>query len=161
MDIEKVKWMFALQASDFGIAEQMKGVKYQIIINRSSSSKSSQTFIDDSQHSTVRFQSQSSVFATINSSNISPIYQSTRIFTAQDKNLWKILNRVEQEISLTSKPNTSSSPAAEASSPSLSRSTSTFSSARSAATRRQRREICLVAMDSPSMVRVFAADGSV
>ncbi|KAF7832623.1 receptor-like protein kinase THESEUS 1 [Senna tora] len=60
-----------------------------------------QTFIADSQHSTVRFQSQSSVIATINSSNISPIYQSTRIFTAQDKNLWKVLNRVEQEISLT------------------------------------------------------------
>ncbi|KAF7839785.1 receptor-like protein kinase THESEUS 1 [Senna tora] len=60
------------------------------------------TFISDSQHSTIRFQSQSSVIATINSSNISPIYQSTRIFTAtQDKNLWKILNRVEQEISLT------------------------------------------------------------
>ncbi|KAF7839335.1 receptor-like protein kinase THESEUS 1 [Senna tora] len=59
------------------------------------------TFIADSQHSTVRFQSQSFVIATINSSNISPIYQSTRIFTAQDKNLWKILNRVEQEISLT------------------------------------------------------------
>ncbi|KAF7832800.1 receptor-like protein kinase THESEUS 1 [Senna tora] len=59
------------------------------------------TFIADSQHSTVRFQSQSSVIATINSSNISPIYQSTRIFTVQDKNLWKILNRVEQEISLT------------------------------------------------------------
>ncbi|KAF7832672.1 uncharacterized protein G2W53_015005 [Senna tora] len=33
--------------------------------------------------------------------NISPIYQSTYFFTAQDKNLWKILNRVEQEISLT------------------------------------------------------------
>ncbi|KAF7832523.1 uncharacterized protein G2W53_014856 [Senna tora] len=47
-------------------------------------------FIADSQHSTVRFQSQSSVIATINSSNISPIYQSTRIFTG-----------VEQEISLT------------------------------------------------------------
>ncbi|KAF7832862.1 uncharacterized protein G2W53_015195 [Senna tora] len=31
--------------------------------------------------STVRFQSQSSVIATINSSNISPFYQSTRIFT--------------------------------------------------------------------------------
>ncbi|KAF7832991.1 receptor-like protein kinase THESEUS 1 [Senna tora] len=62
------------------------------------------TFIADSQHSTVRFKSQSSVIATINSSNISPIYQSTRIFTVlamQDKNLWKILNRVEQEISLT------------------------------------------------------------
>ncbi|KAF7832771.1 uncharacterized protein G2W53_015104 [Senna tora] len=43
------------------------------------------------------------MIATINSSNISPIYQSTRIFTvvAQDKNLCKILNRVEQEISLT------------------------------------------------------------
>ncbi|KAF7832448.1 uncharacterized protein G2W53_014781 [Senna tora] len=51
--------------------------------------------------STVRFQSPSSMIATINSSNISPIYQSTRIFTAQDKNMWKILNRVEQEISLT------------------------------------------------------------
>ncbi|KAF7826603.1 receptor-like protein kinase THESEUS 1 [Senna tora] len=60
-----------------------------------------QTFIADSQHSTVRFQSQSSVLATINSSNISPIYQSTRIFTAQVKNLWKILNRIEHEISLT------------------------------------------------------------
>ncbi|KAF7832618.1 pheromone-processing carboxypeptidase KEX1-like [Senna tora] len=59
------------------------------------------SFIADSQHSTIRFQSQSSVIATITSSNISPIYQSTRIFTAQDKNLWKILNRVEQEISLT------------------------------------------------------------
>ncbi|KAF7832463.1 receptor-like protein kinase THESEUS 1 [Senna tora] len=59
------------------------------------------TFIADSQHSTVRFQSQSSVIATKNSSNISPIYQSTRIFTAQEKNLWKILNRVEQEISHT------------------------------------------------------------
>ncbi|KAF7832597.1 receptor-like protein kinase THESEUS 1 [Senna tora] len=59
------------------------------------------TFIADSQHSTVRFQSQSSVIATINFFNISPIYQSTRIFTAQDKNVWKILNRVEQEISLT------------------------------------------------------------
>ncbi|KAF7832860.1 receptor-like protein kinase THESEUS 1 [Senna tora] len=60
-----------------------------------------QTFIADSQHFTIRFQSQSSVIATINSSNISPIYQSTRIFAAQDKNLWKILNKVEQEISLT------------------------------------------------------------
>ncbi|KAF7839788.1 receptor-like protein kinase THESEUS 1 [Senna tora] len=60
-----------------------------------------QTFIADSQHSTVRFRSQSSVIATINSSNISPISQSTRIFTVQEKNLWKILNRVEQEISLT------------------------------------------------------------
>ncbi|KAF7832542.1 receptor-like protein kinase THESEUS 1 [Senna tora] len=59
------------------------------------------TLIADSQHSTIRFESQSSVIATINSSNISPIYQSTRIFTAQDKNRWKILNRVEQEISLT------------------------------------------------------------
>ncbi|KAF7832483.1 receptor-like protein kinase THESEUS 1 [Senna tora] len=59
------------------------------------------TFIVDSQHSTVRLQSQSTMIATINSSNISPIYQSTRILTAQDKNLWKILNRVEQEISLT------------------------------------------------------------
>ncbi|KAF7832470.1 receptor-like protein kinase THESEUS 1 [Senna tora] len=59
------------------------------------------TFIADSQHSTVRFQSHSSVIATINSSNISPIYQSTRIFTAQDNNLLKILNSVEQEISLT------------------------------------------------------------
>ncbi|KAF7832829.1 receptor-like protein kinase THESEUS 1 [Senna tora] len=59
------------------------------------------TFIANSQHFTVRFQSQSSVIATKNSSNISPIYQSTRIFAAQDNNLWKILNRVEQEISLT------------------------------------------------------------
>ncbi|KAF7832670.1 uncharacterized protein G2W53_015003 [Senna tora] len=33
------------------------------------------TFIADSQHSTVQFQSQSSVIATINSSNISPIYR--------------------------------------------------------------------------------------
>ncbi|KAF7832503.1 receptor-like protein kinase THESEUS 1 [Senna tora] len=65
------------------------------------SSFDGRTFIANSQHSTVRFQSQSSVIATINSSSISPIYQSTRIFIAQDKNLWKILNRVEQEISLT------------------------------------------------------------
>ncbi|KAF7832710.1 receptor-like protein kinase THESEUS 1 [Senna tora] len=65
------------------------------------SSFDGRTFNVDSQHSTVRLQSQSSVIATINSSNISPIYQSTRIFIAQDKNLWKILNRVEQEISLT------------------------------------------------------------
>ncbi|KAF7832740.1 receptor-like protein kinase THESEUS 1 [Senna tora] len=89
------------------------------------------TFIADSQHSTVRFQSQSSVIATINSSNISPIYQSTRIFTA------------------------------EPSSPSLSQSTFAFSPARSAATRRRHREICPVDMDPPSMVRVFAADESV
>ncbi|KAF7832715.1 uncharacterized protein G2W53_015048 [Senna tora] len=63
--------------------------------------------------------------------------------------------------SLTSKPNTSSSAAAEASSPSLSRTTYAFSPARSATTRRRRREICPVAMDPPSMVRVFAADESV
>ncbi|KAF7839330.1 receptor-like protein kinase THESEUS 1 [Senna tora] len=89
------------------------------------------TFIADSQHSTVRFQSQSSVIATINSSNISPIYQSTRIFTEESKKF----------PSLTSKLNTSSSAAAEAPSPSLSRSTSAFSPARSAATRRRHREI--------------------
>ncbi|KAF7839345.1 receptor-like protein kinase THESEUS 1 [Senna tora] len=65
------------------------------------SSFDGRTFIADSQHSTVRFQSQTFVIATIKSSNISPIYQSTRIFTAQDKNLWKMLNRVEQEVSLT------------------------------------------------------------
>ncbi|KAF7839353.1 uncharacterized protein G2W53_007835 [Senna tora] len=56
--------------------------------------------------------------------------------------------------------NTSSSAAAEAF---LlhSRSTSAFSTARSSATRRRRREIYPVAMDPASMVRVFAADESV
>ncbi|KAF7832684.1 receptor-like protein kinase THESEUS 1 [Senna tora] len=74
MDIEKVKWMFALRASDSGIGFKNHD-RFEII------TAAGRTFIADSQHSTVRFQSQSSVFATINSSNISPIYQSTRIFT--------------------------------------------------------------------------------
>ncbi|KAF7832728.1 receptor-like protein kinase THESEUS 1 [Senna tora] len=64
MDIEKVKWMFALRASDSGIIAC--GSSQNITF-------AGRTFIADSQHSTVRFQSQSSVIATINSSNISPV----------------------------------------------------------------------------------------
>ncbi|KAF7832620.1 uncharacterized protein G2W53_014953 [Senna tora] len=68
MDIEEVKWMFALRASDSGIVEILL-----LILNIPQ----------------YDFNLKSSVIATINSSSISPIYQSTRIFT------------VEQEISLT------------------------------------------------------------
>ncbi|KAF7832580.1 receptor-like protein kinase THESEUS 1 [Senna tora] len=70
-------------------------------------------------------------------------------------------SRVRDFSHLPPNQNTFSSAAAEASSPSLSRSTSAFSPTRSAATRRWRREICPVAMDPPSMVRVFAVDESV
>ncbi|KAF7832856.1 receptor-like protein kinase THESEUS 1 [Senna tora] len=87
------------------------------------SSFDDQNFIADSQHSTVRFQSQSSVITTINSSKISPIYQFTRIFT-------DLLQRDDD-------------------------------AERSDATRRWCRVICPVAMDPPSMVRVFAVDESV
>ncbi|KAF7832848.1 receptor-like protein kinase THESEUS 1 [Senna tora] len=81
--------------------EEEESCVVRMEMKRPGVSMTCRTFIADSQHSIVRFQSQSSVIATINSSNISPIYQSTRIFIAQDKNLWKILNRVEQEISIT------------------------------------------------------------
>ncbi|KAF7832426.1 uncharacterized protein G2W53_014759 [Senna tora] len=113
------------------------------------------------------------MIATINSSNISSIYQSTRIFKVQDKNLWKILNRVEQEISLTylQTKHFLFRSGGGFFSFTLPKHFCVFSGKiccnETTAPRdlMQRddgaRDICPVAMDPPSMVRVFAADDSV
>ncbi|KAF7832622.1 receptor-like protein kinase THESEUS 1 [Senna tora] len=129
------------------------------------------TFIADSKHSTVRIQSQSSVIATINSSNISPIYQRTRIFTGQEPVENPKQSRARDFPHLP--PNQTlplprrrrilllHSPKAHLRFLRQDLQHRDDGAERSDATRRWRREICLVAMDPPSMVRVFAIDESV
>ncbi|KAF7832512.1 uncharacterized protein G2W53_014845 [Senna tora] len=110
MDIEKVKWMFALQASDSGFARQEP--------------------VENPKQSRARD------FPHLPPNQTLPLLRRRRLLLLHFP---EALMRFLRQDLLQRDDNTE----------------------RSDATRRRRREICPVAMDPPSMVRVFAADKSV
>ncbi|KAF7826786.1 uncharacterized protein G2W53_017950 [Senna tora] len=148
MDIEKVKWMFALRASDSGIVELLL-----LILNIPSTISISKFCVCD--HKFLQHISNLPIHSHLHSTRQEPVenlkQSKARGFPHLPPNQtlplpWRgrllllhspeaLLHFLRQDL--------------------LQRDDGTE---RSDATRRRRREICPVAMDPPSMVRVFAAD---
>ncbi|KAF7839351.1 uncharacterized protein G2W53_007833 [Senna tora] len=124
MDIEKVKWMFALRASDSGIKSII------LFIHNIYTSSVRQEPVENPKQSRARD------FPHLTPNQTLPVPRRRRLLLLHSPKA--LLRFLRQDL--------------------LQRDDDTE---RSDATRRHHREICPVAMDPPSMVRVFAADESV
>ncbi|KAF7832565.1 uncharacterized protein G2W53_014898 [Senna tora] len=125
MDIEKVKWMFALRASDSGIKKSII-----LFIHNIYTSSARQEPVENLK------QSRAEDFPHLPPNQKLPIPRRRRLLLLHSPEV--LLRFLQQDL--------------------LQRDDSTE---RSDATKRRRREICPVAMDPHSMVRVFATDESV
>ncbi|KAF7832764.1 uncharacterized protein G2W53_015097 [Senna tora] len=125
MDIEKVKWMFALRASDSGIKKSII-----LFIHNIYTSSARQKPVKNPK------QSREKDFPHLPPNQTLPLPRRRRLL---------LLHSLEALLRFLRQDMLQRDDGAE----------------RSDATRRWRREICPVAMDPPSMVRVFAADESV
>ncbi|KAF7839327.1 uncharacterized protein G2W53_007809 [Senna tora] len=143
MDIEKVKWMFALRATDSGIVElsllilnipqydfNLKKKSIILFIHNIYTSSARQEPVENHKQSRARN------FPHLSTNQTLPLPRRQRLHLLHSPDA--LLRFLRQYL--------------------LQRDDG---AERSDATRRRRREICPVAMDPPSMVRVFAADESV
>ncbi|KAF7826784.1 uncharacterized protein G2W53_017948 [Senna tora] len=122
MDIEKVRWMFALRASDYGIKKSII-----LFIHNIYTSRAIQEPVENPKQSRARDSPHLPPNQTL------PFPRRRRLF---------LLHSVEALLRFLRQDLLQRDNGAE----------------RSDATRRRRREICPVAVDPPSVVRVFAAD---
>ncbi|KAF7832752.1 uncharacterized protein G2W53_015085 [Senna tora] len=130
MDIEKVKWMFALRASDSGIVELLL-----LILNIPQYDFNLKVLTRQEPMENPK-QSRARDFPHLPQNQTLPLPRRRRLLLLYSPEA--LMRFLRQDLMQRDD-----------------------GSERSDATRRQRREICPVAMDPPSMVRVFAADESV